>query len=127
MELQKLLGGGDLRSTGRVNDAIRRIKDQQRFDQLFEFLFSSDRLVVMRAADAIEKITISNPEFLSKHKLALFELCSTSVNKELQWHLALLLPRLKLDEADRSNALAILKKWLTYKGNSRIVRVNALQ
>jgi hypothetical protein len=46
----------------------------------------------MRAADAIEKITLQHPEYLVKYKDDLLELCYVAKHKELKWHLALLIP-----------------------------------
>lgn len=54
---KKYLQGGDLRSIADVDQLIPLIKTQKTFDELFSCLESEDRLIVMRAADAIEKIT----------------------------------------------------------------------
>ena len=127
MSLDKLLSGGDLRSVGASNAAVVKIRDQRDFDGLFTCLFYDDRIVVMRAADAIEKITKQHPGYLTKYKEILLSLCSTAKNKELKWHLALLLPRLNLNEKETSTALKILMTWLSDRKESRIVRVNSLQ
>ena len=127
MEFDKILFGGDLRSIGKSNSLIKKIKKQTDFDELFKYLFHKDRLVVMRTADIIEKITIHNPEYLAKHKKEIIELSTVSVNKEAKWHLALLLPRLSLDKKEFGKAWKILTIWVTDKTNSRIVRVNAVQ
>lgn len=125
--LNKLLSGGDLRSSGRVNDIIPLITTQDDFDRLFQLLHHYDRLVVMRAADAIEKITANNPDFLSNHGADILSLCRVAVNKELKWHLAQLLSRLNLNHDQMIEACSILHDWIANKKNSRIVRVNALQ
>lgn len=125
--LDKLLSGGDLRSVGRVNEVISLIRTQHDFDQLFQLLYDHDRLVVMRTADAVEKITAYHPDFLSKYDVEILSLCRIAVNKELKWHLAQLLPRLNLDNDQMTEASSILHRWIADKRNSRIVRVNALQ
>jgi hypothetical protein len=56
-EIKKLLIGGDLRSIGDSSKIIKLINNQNDFDLLFGFINSDDRLIVMRAADVIEKIT----------------------------------------------------------------------
>lgn len=127
MDFKDMLSGGDLRSIGKSNIVVSAIRSQQDFDRLFECLYYNERLVVMRAADAIEKITIQSPDYLKKYKEAIIKLCRTAENKELQWHLALLIPRLSLDKKELSNVWNILIKWTKDKNNSRIVRVNALQ
>jgi hypothetical protein len=122
-----LLSGGDLRSLGASRSLISRINNQTDFDALFEYLFHSDRLVVMRAADVIEKITIKHPHYFNKHKKRILELSLTAANKELQWHLAQFIPRLSLTGAELGKVWAVLTEWAKDKKNSKIVRVNALQ
>ena len=66
--IQSYLSGGDLRSTSHVDELLPFIKTQRDFDELFQFLLSEDRLLAMRAIDAVEKITLREPDFLQKHK-----------------------------------------------------------
>lgn len=127
MQLKKLLTGNDLRSLGKINSVISQIKNQQDFDGLFRYLFEGHRGVVMRAADAIEKITISEPSYLHKHKNEIIGLCHEAGHKELKWHLASLIPRLSLKGKQLSDMCNILKQWINDKDESRIVRVNSLQ
>lgn len=103
-EFEKILSGSDLRSIGESNFAILKIKNQNDFDELFKYLFYADRLLVMRAADAIEKITINNPQYLTKYKKEIIQLCDVAKDKELKWHLALLIPRLNLKNMEFENA-----------------------
>lgn len=126
-EFDKILSGGDLRSIGKNNFVILKIQTQKEFDQLFKNLFHKDRLVVMRTADAIEKITINNKQYLTKHKRQIIELLNVAKDKELKWHLALLIPRLHLDKKEFNEAWDTLSKWAKDKTNSRIVRVNSIQ
>jgi hypothetical protein len=125
--IKKYLAGGDLRSVGKVGALIPRIKNQEDFDLLMNELLSEERIVAMRAADAVEKITIHHKEFLQAHKQTLFRLAENAINKELKWHLALLILRLKLNPEEKRKAWKILKQWALDKKESRIVRVNALQ
>jgi hypothetical protein len=81
----------------------------------------------MRTADIIEKVTIHNPQFLAKHKIEIIELCKRASNKELKWHLALLISRLHFDTIEFGKAWNILTSWAKDKSNSRIVRVNSIQ
>jgi hypothetical protein len=123
----KIFAGGDLRSIGVSNIVIPEIKNQKDFDELFKYLFHKDRIVIMRAADTIEKITINDPQYLLKHKREVLELCNTAADKELKWHIALLIPRLELEEKEFKNAWKTLTNWAKDKANSRIVRVNSIQ
>ena len=126
-DFEKILSGGDLRSIGKSNSVVSEIRNQKDFDQLFDYIFHSDRIVVMRVADAIEKVTIENPNYLKKHKKNIFELCDIANNKELKWHLALLIPRLTLDSDEFGKAWETLTIWAKDKTNSNIVRVNSVQ
>ena len=127
VDFEKILSGGDLRSIGKSKSVIAEIKNQKDFDELFEYLFHIDRIIVMRSVDAIEKITIDKPNYLKKHKKNIFELLNIANDKELQWHLALLIPRLNLDYNEFEKAWNKLTYWAKDKTNSRIVRVNSIQ
>ncbi len=121
------LEGGDLQSIGNVNRFIPRFKSQSDFDELFGGLFHLDRRVVMRAADAIEKLTTSKKEFLTPHKFSLIRRLNTADQKELKWHLALIVPRLPLTARERGAVWDVFTRWARDHTESRIVRVNALQ
>jgi poly(3-hydroxyalkanoate) synthetase len=122
-----LLNGGDLRSISGANTVVKLTQSQTGFDLLFDFLFDENRLIVMRTADAIEKITSQNPEYLDKHKDKWLELFQASKDIELKWHLALLVSRIKLHENELEEVFSLLKQWVLDKKESKIVRVNSLQ
>jgi hypothetical protein len=124
---EEILKEGDLRTTGKSNEVVSVVNSQKTFDELFRLLFHTDRKIVMRAADAIEKITLHNPEFLAAHKNEILQLCSEAENIELKWHLALLVSRLKLTKQELEKVWQILSAWATDKTESKIVRVNSLQ
>jgi hypothetical protein len=126
-DLINLLAGGDLRSIGQSNEVVRLINRQEKFDELFKLLFYSDRKVVMRAADAIEKVTLNNKEYLKKHKKEILGLCVKATDKELKWHLALLVTRLALTDIEVAEVWQLLNNWAKNKNESKIVRVNSLQ
>jgi hypothetical protein len=122
-----ILLGGDLRSIGKANEIVALVKSQADFDDLFIGLTNVDRKVVMRTADAIEKITIHSPDLLKKHKTELLHLCQTARDIELKWHLALIISRLRLTEKELGNIWQTLTKWASDKKESKIVRVNSIQ
>jgi hypothetical protein len=126
-KFEKLLAGGDLRSIGKSNSVVSKIQDQNDFDELINCLFQKDRIIVMRAVDAIEKLTIKKPLYLAPHKRNILELSNTAIDKELKWHLALLIPRLRLNKKELNKVWDVLTKWAMDKTNSRIVRVNSIQ
>ncbi len=118
---------GDLRSISKVDQLVEQITTQADFDVLFKYLQTDDRLVVMRAADAVEKITRQNPQFLVAHKKAYLSLLTKAKNKELKWHLAQLAVRLSYSSEELEVVWQRLQKWVTTKKESKIVRVNAVQ
>lgn len=122
-----MLKGGDLRSIGKANQIVALVNDQQTFDELFSALFNMDRIEIMRAADAIEKITANKPDYLHPHKYDILELCNKAMDIELKWHLALLVSRLDLTKKEVDNVWKILTRWASDKKESKIVRVNSLQ
>jgi len=71
-KFQDKLKGADLRSIGKANEVATMVHTQKDFDQLFSGLNHSDRKVVMRTADAIEKITGKKSGFLTPHKKTIF-------------------------------------------------------
>lgn len=121
------LKGGDRRSIGKANTVVSETTTQTEFNKLFEGLFDSDRLVIMRSADAIEKITIMHPEYLKSHKTELIGLLNTAKHIELKWHLAQLISRLKLNKTETGKVWEILTLWAKDKSGSRIVRVFSMQ
>ena len=127
IDLLKILAGGDLRSIGRSNAMAKQISTQRQFNKLFDGLFHPDRLIVMRAADAIEKITLEKQHYLEAHKQSLLGLLKSADDKELKWHLALLVSRLKLTRSELGKVWATLSRWALDARESRIVRVNSVQ
>ena len=125
--LIKYLDGGDLRTIAGANKIVSLIKTQDDFDKLFQYLFSDDRLIVMRTADAIEKITTKHPEYLKKHKQEIINLMNTAKDKEFKWHLALIVARLNLTTDELGIIWQKLSNWAKDKKESKIVRVNSIQ
>lgn len=126
-ESKQQLQGGDLRSIGRIEEVIKNIKNQEDFNNLFKGLFDSERLVVMRTADAIEKITLMHSEYLRPYKKQLLKLLKSANHIELKWHLAQLVTRITLNEEEIGIVWDTLTQWALNKKESRIVRVLSLQ
>ncbi|MFM6984188.1 MAG: hypothetical protein ACKOXF_08640 [Chitinophagaceae bacterium] len=124
---EQLLNSGDLRGIEGVDVVIKMVQNQADFDILFSCLKTRNRLIVERTADAIEKITRVNPDYLSKHKNSIINYCRIAQNKELKWHLSQLLPRLLLDNAEFREMSQLLEEWVRDRNESKICRVNALQ
>ena len=127
MKFPEQLQGGDLRALGNSNEVVKSIGDQHSFNELFQCIFNSDRIVAMRSIDAIEKISLSHPEYLKEHKSELLGLLNQSRNKEFKWHLPQLISRLPLSIDEAGHVWETLTRWALDPRESRIVRVNSLQ
>lgn len=126
--LENFLSGDDLRSIGKSNIVAASVKNQAAFDKLFTFLFHKDRVLKMRSADALEKISTTHPGYLAGHKKELFKLLNAeAAGIELQWHLAQFITRVNLNAKETEIVWDKLSEWAMNKNQSRIVRVNSLQ
>jgi len=122
----RALTGGDRRSIGRSNQVVKIVRRQPGlFPALIDGMFHEDELVRMRAADAVEKLTVSSPEWLRPFKRRLIGLAVSTEQQELRWHLAQMLPRLELSRKDRMVVAAIFRGYL--QDQSRIVKTFAMQ
>jgi hypothetical protein len=125
-EVLKKLSGGDRRSIGRADEVVADIlADPTLFGELFQGMLSDDPLIRMRSADAVEKITALHPEYLQPHKNQLIEQVADIDQQEVRWHVAQMLPRLELSEAEQARAVEILLDYLNDK--SKIVKTFAMQ
>ena len=121
-----LLSGGDRRSLGRADELVAMITRRPLlFPRLIEAIWSEDPVVRMRAADAAEKITRARPEWLRVYKKELLGLMAEEMQPEVRWHLALLVPRLRLMPAEKEFAMSCLRRYL--EDRSSIVKTLALQ
>ena len=121
-----LLKGGNRRSIGRADEVTVAVsKSLAMFPALLQGLWSDYPLVRMRAADATEKITRSNPDVLQRYKRELLGLMSETKQQELRWHLAAMVPRLHLNVKERELVRCLLDNHL--QDHSSIVKTSALQ
>lgn len=121
------LKGGDLRSIGRSNEVVHRVlKSPDLLDELFEGLFVDDPRVRARAADALEKVSVKHAEWLQAYRSRLLNEATRIEQKEVRWHVAQIIGRLKLTTKQRNKAIQILRQYLD-DSDSQIVKVAALQ
>ena len=122
----KHLAGGDRRSIGRSNEIAEEVlKRPVRIGELFSGLSHFDAVVRMRAADALEKVSVRRPELLQPYRLKLLAIAGSSEQQEVRWHAALMIPRLKLTVKDRAVAVDILFDYL--RDRSSIVKTCAMR
>ena len=127
VNFEAYLQGGDLRSIGQVNQLIELITTQHEFESLFQYVYSENRLMAMRAIDAIEKITLKNPKYLIGHNQDIIDLMINANDKELEWHLAILVTRIDLINPAFKKVWNLLEKWAKNRKESKIVRVNSIE
>lgn len=121
-----ILEDGDLRTIGRVTEAIKMVNDQpDLFPELIRAMAHADPGVRLRASDAVEKISRNNPVFLQPHKAFLLDAVRGQTQQEVRWHLAQIIPRLELSPQERTRAAGDLFKYLD--DPSKIVQTNSLQ
>jgi hypothetical protein len=124
--IRLLLSGGDRRSIGRVPDVIASIgQHPAMLSSLVECLRSDDACIRMRAADALEKISRKETGVLQSHKRELLDVLAESCQQEVRWHLAVMVPRLQLTQAECCRVSEILQSYLNDK--SSIVKTCAMQ
>jgi hypothetical protein len=124
--LLKKLRGGDRRSLGRANAVAAEVSaDPALIRHLFDGLAVDDPVIRMRCADAIEKVTLPRPDLLAPFRKTLFEIAGRTDQQEVRWHMALMLPRLKLTPRERALLLDILFDYL--RDRSSIVKTCAMQ
>ena len=126
-KILELLKGGNRRSIGRSDQVVAKVSNnlQQLFPRLIVGLWSKDPLIRMRSADAAEKVTRKNPELLTPYRKELLGLLDETEDKELRWHLAVMVPRLALKSNERQRAISSLNRYL--QDRSSIVKTFALQ
>jgi hypothetical protein len=121
-----MLRGGDRRSIGKSNQVVAQIlKRPDRLAELIECMWSDDAIIRMRAADAVEKISVQSPALLAPFKAELLGCADETAQAEMRWHMALMLPRLPVTAGERERARVRLREYLSDR--SSIVKTFALQ
>lgn len=125
-DLLLALAGGDRRSVRGVPRVVRRVlAEPALFRIVFDGMTDDDPLIRMRCADAVEKITSVRPEYLIPYKARVLRLAAAAEQREVRWHLAQLMSRLRLSPPERRRAVTLLTAYLG--DGSRIVKTCAMQ
>ncbi len=124
--MRSMLAGGDRRSVGRSDEVAHQVTlHPKQTDILVQCLWDLDECVRMRGADALEKISRQHANLLQPYKTHLLGLFAETAQQEVRWHLALMIPRLKLTVPDCHRAAELLQ---TYLGDrSSLVKTFAMQ
>lgn len=108
-----MLKGGDRRSIGRANDVVKLVKrSPKRIGELVKCLWNPSLLVAIRAADALEKISRQQPAPLERFKEELLGFATETTQQEVRWHLAAIMPRLRLTKVECNRFEEILHSYL---------------
>ncbi len=122
-----LLIGNDLRSIGKSNEVVQLItSDPVLFDEVFRSIFHEDKVVRARCADSIEKVAVRFPKMIQKKKSIILKNLNKFEQKEVVWHIALMIGYLKLSPKELVKAFDVLYKWLN-TSDSIIVKVACMQ
>jgi len=82
-DILKKLTGGDRRSIGRVDEVVKEVlADPSLFEAVLVGMLHDDPLIRMRCADAVEKITVSHPEYLWPYKTRLIRKWQRLISKK---------------------------------------------
>ena len=123
--LQKL-DSGDRRSIGRSNEVVADVLSRpELLPTLIEGLGLESSIIRMRSADALEKVSSKHPEYLLSYKTELLAIASAALQKEVQWHMAQIMPRLGLNHRERVSMVKVMESWLS--GGSSIVNTCVMQ
>jgi len=133
MDIFSALAGGDRRSIGCVAAVVPFVLDHpEQLPLLIDGMESQDEALRMRCADAAEKISIRRPDWFVPLRSRLLQLARTSVQQELRWHIAQMLPR--IDRPNQvwcaditylhawetgSQAKAGVGRWITFYNHQR--------
>ncbi len=126
MEILERLSGGDLRSIADANQVVALAEENPAMISfLCECLSHTDRLIRMRSADALEKVSTAQARKLQPHKKIFLKTMQSANDKELRWHMAQIVPRLTLTEKEAEKVYECLINYR--EDTSKIVKTFALQ
>jgi len=124
--IRSMLAGGDRRSIGRVREIVALVQRKpNQTNHVFRCLWDPDACVRMRAADALEKLSRREPHLIQTYRSQLLGLLAETTQKEMRWHLAVMIPRLRLTTSECQRTAELLFSYLEDK--SSIVRTCAMQ
>jgi hypothetical protein len=92
----RLLRPGDRRTVGQVDEVVRAVRGQPELAaSLVDCLDGVPEALAMRASDALEKVIAADPTIGEPYRARVVQICLGANQKEVQWHLAQLLPVLQ--------------------------------
>jgi hypothetical protein len=127
LTIYDLLTGNDLRSIGKANEVVELVTSHpELFDEVFKGIFHEDKVVRARCADAVEKVSRVFPEYIGKRKKIILKNLPSFKQKEVVWHIVMMLGCLKLNDQEFDVVFNQLINWLN-ASDSIIVKVACMQ
>ncbi len=124
--IKELLQTGDSRTVGKVSEVVSAVLQRPELTpSLVACAFDHDAGVRMRASDALEKVSRVHTGHLQGYTAVLLGLFEENEQQEVRWHLAVLLPRLRLKPQQRRRTAEVLQMCMDSK--SSIVKTFAMQ
>lgn len=118
---------GDLRTIGVANSVVGAALEYPDLIRDLVAVLSSNHLGLrLRSADVLEKVSVDHADLLQPFKADLLEVGLSTEQKEVQWHIGFILPRLSLTESDADAVEALLIRYLGSQ-TSKIVQVSAVE
>lgn len=109
-DLRATLSGGNPRSLGRTDEVVECVTgDRNRLDDLFDCVFDIDETVRMRAGDALEKVCREHLDWLQPYTDRILTEVAAIPQPSVQWHVVQMIGELPLNDAQRAQAVKILK------------------
>lgn len=127
VDVLNLIGDENQRTVAYVDQIIQHMIDSPDFvSVIIGCMTNRHRGLAMRAADGLEKFSLQHTTGLQPFADDLIEILQNQSQKEVRWHLAQILPRLKLSDEQMR---IVLKIWIEdfYKSPSNIVQAMSLQ
>jgi hypothetical protein len=107
---EDMLAGGNPRTLGKAEETVAIVlANPRRLNELFECIFSTNEIVRMRAADALEKACRQQPSLFEPYVPRLLNEVSKIHQPSVQWHLAQILAEVPLERNERATAVRLLK------------------
>lgn len=116
-----------VRKEKRMHWVVDAVTNQETFDELFILLFHHEKSLILRAVEAVEKITVKNPEYLKPHKAQVLALLTSGDHKELKSHMVKLLPRLEFSSDELPAVWNTISYWAKNPNENKTIRAGALQ
>ncbi len=119
---------GDYKSLGQVPEVVQEVyTDNSLLPLLVEGLLHKNPKVAFRSAIALDKIGREKPILLSTSKKEILAAANVIDDKNVIWHLSLVMSYLPLTDDEIAEALNLITGWLTDKKPAIFAKVNCMQ